>query len=62
MINESTNQTMDQHLIVYYCYLNLKGKEVATVSFVELLVIEDSIWGGYIPCNKELIGNIIVEY
>ena len=46
MINESTNQTMDQHLIVYYCYLNLKGKEVASASFVELLVIEDSIWGG----------------
>ena len=34
---------MEEPLIVYCCYLNLKKKEVAIVSFVELLVIEDSI-------------------
>jgi hypothetical protein len=61
MVNESTNQTMDQHLIISYCILNLKGKEAAIVSFVELSVIEN-YGGGYIPCNKEHIGIIIVEY
>jgi hypothetical protein len=40
----------------------MKGKEAVIVSFVELSVIEDSQGGWYIPCNKELIGNIIVEY
>lgn len=44
MVNESTNQTMDQHLIISYCILNLKGKEAAIVSFVELSVIEN--YGG----------------
>jgi hypothetical protein len=32
---------MKEHLIVY-CYLKLKKKDVAIVSFVELLIIEDS--------------------
>ena len=34
IIDESTTSTMKQHLIVYCCYLSLKGKGVATVSFL----------------------------
>lgn len=34
---------MEQHLIVYHCYLNLRGKVVAIVSFVELQAIEDAM-------------------
>lgn len=41
VINESTNRTMEQHLILYYCYSNLKWKGAAIVSFVEQLAIKD---------------------
>ena len=59
MTNESTDRTMEQHLMVYFCYLNLRGKKATTISFVELLVIKDSM-GEYIPQQK-FIRNIIVK-
>ena len=54
MTNESTDRTMEQHLMVYCCYLNLRGKGATTISFVELLVIKDSM-GEYIYLNKNLL-------
>lgn len=33
---------MEQHLMVYFCYLNLKGKGAVTIFFMELLAIEDA--------------------
>lgn len=62
MIDASTNQTVEQHSIVYCCYLSMTGKGAPTISFVELLSNKDSIrGGGYVPCNKEVIENITVE-
>ena len=52
---------MKEHLIVFCCYLNLKKKEVAILSFVKLLVIEDST-RVKLYLAKEFIGKIIVEY
>ncbi len=43
MADESTDQTMEQHLIVYWCYLGSQGKGYQMTSFMELLAIQYTI-------------------
>lgn len=61
IIDESTNQTMEQHLICC-CYLNLKGKGIYNCMICGTI----SNWGFYkeiyVLCSKELVEKFIVEY
>ncbi len=43
LVNASTDQTMEQHLIVYCCYLGFQGRGCQMTSILELLVIKNAI-------------------
>jgi hypothetical protein len=43
LVDESTYQTMEQHLIIYGCYLGFQGKGYQMTFFLELLVIKGAI-------------------
>ena len=58
MINESTDWTMEQHLMFYCCSLTLKGKRATTISFVELIAIKDSM-GEYMYLSTKSILEIL---
>jgi len=43
LVDESTNQTVEQHLIICCYYLGFQGKDYQMTSFLELLVIKGAI-------------------
>ena len=53
LVDESTNRTLEQHLIVYVCYLARGGIGPSCMQFVELLSVPRGI--------EEVMYNKIVE-
>ena len=55
MIDESTDMTLKQHLIMYVCYLTGQGSEVSVTQFVELSsVTAGTLEGIYTAVNEVL--------
>jgi hypothetical protein len=50
LVDESIDQTVEQHLIIYCCYLGFQVKGYKTTSFLEFLVIKGAHKRKYVYC------------
>lgn len=60
--DESIDQTMEQHLVVYCCHLGPQGRGFRMTFSLELLAIKDRRRKIYVQCFIFLFGEVMLKF